>query len=203
MGATVSSWDERFSQPGFAYGDEPNVFVAEVASRIAPGPVLCLAEGQGRNAVFLAQRGLDVTMMDQSAVGLSRARELAAARGASVATVQGDLADFAIVPGYWSGIVSVFAHVPRALRADVHRRVAAGLRPGGAFVFVAYYPRQLQMGTGGPKDVSLLPTLADLRHELAGLEFEVAEEVERELREGVLHVGRSALVQVLARRPAA
>ena len=203
MGATVSSWDERFSQPGFAYGDEPNVFVAEVASRIPPGPVLCLAEGQGRNAVFLAQRGLDVTMMDQSAVGLSRARELAAARGASIATVQGDLADFVIVPGSWSGIVSVFAHVPRALRADVHRRVVAGLRPGGAFVFVAYSPRQLQMGTGGPTDVSLLPTLADLRHELAGLELEVADEVVRELHEGALHVGPSALVQVLARRPAA
>ncbi len=196
-------WDERFAEDGYAYGSEPNDFVREVAGRIPPGRVLCLAEGQGRNAVFLAGGGLEVTAMDQSRVGLEKAEALARARGVRIATVAAGLEEFAIAPAAWSGIVSVFAHLPPALRRDVHRRVVAGLAPGGVFVLEAYAPRQLEFGTGGPQDPERLAALGTLTAELAGLELEIAREVERDVVEGRYHTGRAATVQILARRPGA
>jgi SAM-dependent methyltransferase len=196
-------WDERFAEAGWAYGDEPNDFVRESAPRIPSGPVLCLAEGQGRNAVHLAALGHAVTAMDQSAVGMERARELARERGVSLTTVVADLAEFVIEPGRWQGIVSVFAHLPPVLRRRVHAVVTAGLAPGGVFVLEAYAPRQLEFRTGGPDDPERLAPVETLRDELPGLEFEVAREVERDVVEGRYHVGRAATVQILARRPRA
>src|SRR6185312_10127913 len=98
-------WNERYSAPAFAYGTEPNDFLRSVADRIPPGPVLCLAEGQGRNAVYLASLGHDVLAVDQSAVGLTRARELAASRGVEISTEAADLETYRIEPSKWSGIV--------------------------------------------------------------------------------------------------
>lgn len=198
----MSEWDARYAAEGWAFGTEPNDFLAEVAARIPAGPVLCLAEGQGRNAVFLAARGHEVTAMDGSAVALAGAAELARSRGVELARVHADLAEFAIGEAGWSGIVSIFVHLPPGLRADVHRRVVAGLRPGGVFVLEAYRPEQLAYGTGGPPHAERLPTLAELRDELAGLELEIGRELVRDVREGTLHGGPSAVVQVVARRPA-
>jgi len=199
-GKNAAEWDERYADAEFAYGTEPSAFLSEVAAKIPAGPVLCLAEGQGRNAVFLAQRGHAVTALDQSSVGLARAAELAKSRGVTIATVVADLAEYPIEPGAWSGIISIWAHLPRAVRAAVHRGVVAGLRPGGVFVLEAYTPAQIGRGTGGPSNPDVLPTLAELRSELAGLDLEIAREKEREVREGPYHQGMSAVVQVLARR---
>ena len=115
-------WDERFSEPGFAYGTEPNDFLASVADRIPMGRVLSLAEGEGRNAVFLAGLGYEVTAVDSSRVGLAKAEGLAAERGVTIATVNADLADFEIEPGVWQGIISIFCHLPPVVRAAVHER---------------------------------------------------------------------------------
>ncbi len=196
-----SEWDERYSEPEFVYGKEPNEFLASVADRIPPGPVLCLAEGQGRNAVFLAQGGRIVTAVDRSSVGLVRAHELAKERGVTVKTVQADLAGYIIRPGAWSGIVAIFMHLPQPLRSRIYANVAAGLAPGGVFVMEAYTPKQIEFGTGGPKDPAMLPTLAELKTDLAGLEFEIGREVERDVIEGKYHNGRAAVVQVVARKP--
>ena len=199
-GRNAGEWDERYAAAEFAYGTEPNAFLASVAERIPAGPALCLAEGQGRNAVFLAKRGHAVTALDQSAVGLARATELAAREGVAITTVVADLADYEIARGAWSAIISVWAHVPRALRARVHAQVVAGLAPGGAFILEAYTPAQIGRGTGGPSSPDVLPTLAELRTELAGLTFEIGREIERDVREGRYHQGMSSVVQVLARR---
>lgn len=197
-------WDQRYGQAdGYVFGTEPNDFLRAVADRIPSGPVLCLAEGEGRNAVFLAQRSHAVTAVDLSATGLAKARELAAQRGVSVATEVADLSTYAIAPGAWSGIVAIFMHLPPALRRDVLARASTGLRPGGVFVLEAYTPAQLAFGTGGPKDAALLPTLEQLRAELPGLEFLHGAELERDVIEGGGHTGRAAVVQVVARRPAA
>ncbi len=194
-------WDHRYgTADGFVFGTQPNDFLRSVADRIPAGPVLCLAEGEGRNAVFLAERGHAVTATDLSATGLAKARALAAQRGVALTTEVGDLATFAIPPRAWSGIVAIFMHLPPALRRDVLGRTAAGLRPGGVFVLEAYRPAQLAYDTGGPKDAALLPTLALLREELGGLEIVHGVELEREVHEGAGHTGRSAVVQVLARR---
>lgn len=195
-------WDNRYSTPDFVFGTEPNDFLRTVADRIPAGPVLCLAEGEGRNAVFLATRGHAVTAIDLSATGLAKAQTLASQRGVALTTEAADLAAYAIAPGAWSGIVAIFMHLPPELRRDVLARVAAGLRPGGVFVMEAYTPAQLAFGTGGPKDPALTPTLELLRAELPGLDFEIGRELERDVHEGGGHTGRSAVVQILARRPA-
>ena len=193
-------WNQRYGTPQYIYGETPNSFVAEIASQIPAGPVLCLAEGEGRNAIHLATLGHPVTAVDQSAAGLAKARRLAAARGVDIETVIADLENFTIEPGTWSGIVATFAHLPSAIRRRIHGQVVGGLRRGGLFMLEAYTPAQLAFDTGGPKAPELLMTLTGLRDELAGLELLVGREVEREVIEGNGHTGRGAVVQILARR---
>ena len=194
-------WNDRYAVAGHVYGEAPNAFVAEVAPQIHAGPVLCLAEGEGRNAVHLATLGHRVTAVDQSEIGLAKARRLGGTRGMEIETVLADLANYAIAAGAWAGIVATFAHLPPALRRRVHRDVVAGLQPGGVFILEAYTPAQLALGTGGPKSPELLMTLAGLREELSGLQFLIARELERDVTEGAGHAGRGAVVQILARRP--
>lgn len=201
MDDPAARWDERYGAPEYVYGTEPNDFLREVAHRIPPGRVLCLADGEGRNSVHLAGLGYDVAAVDVSRAGLEKARRLAEERGVRIETVQADLAGWRIPPGAWSGVVSIFAHLAPDVRGRVHRQVVDGLRPGGAFVLEAYTPAQLREGTGGPPEEDRMMTEAGLREELAGLRFEIARELRREVREGTLHTGMAAVVQVLAFRP--
>ena len=194
-------WNKRFSGQDYFYGTDPNVFVAEMASRIPAGPVLCLAEGEGRNAVHLATLGHAVTAVDQSEVGLAKAQRLAASRHVRIETRAVDLNDYRIPPESWAGVVATFAHLPPALRRRIHAEVVAGLLPGGVFLLEAYTPAQLAFDTGGPKDPVLLMTLTGLRDELKGLELEIGREIERDVIEGTGHRGRAAVVQVVGRRP--
>jgi SAM-dependent methyltransferase len=192
-------WNHRYALPGWAYGTEPNDFVREVAP-LLEGPVLCLGEGEGRNAVFLAQRGLEVTAIDLSPKALEKAQGLARERGVRLTTLEADLADFALGDAKWGAIVSIWCHLPPWLRSRVHRDVARALRPGGRFVLEAYTPAQLQFDTGGPKSLELLFPPDEVKAELAGLTLERFEAKEREVQEGEWHRGHSAVLQVLARR---
>lgn len=199
----TNPWDQRYGAAEYYYGTQPNDFLAEHAPRIASGgKVLCLAEGEGRNAVHLAGLGHAVTAVDGSAVGLAKMAKLAELRGVSVAAVHADLADLAVEASSWDAIVSIWCHVPPALRGALHAAVVRGLRPGGVYLFEAYHPRQLEFKTGGPPTAELMVAAADLRRELAGLEFEVLSETERDVREGAGHRGLSAVVQAVARKPA-
>jgi SAM-dependent methyltransferase len=193
-------WDERYRAEEYVYGTAPNDFLKSVAARIPKGKVLSLAEGEGRNAVYLAEQGFEVLGVDSSAVGLGKARKLAAAHGVQINTAVADLTGYEIRPGFWDGIVSIFCHLPSAARRVLHRKVVAGLRPGGAFVLEAYTPAQLQLKTGGPSAEDLLMTLKVLKVELRDLVFEHAVELERPVVEGRYHTGRAAVVQVLARK---
>jgi SAM-dependent methyltransferase len=192
-------WNTRFSLPGFAYGTEPNDLVRELAPRLA-GPVLSLGEGEGRNAVFLAQRGLNVTAVDLSSFGLDKAQRLAADRGTALTTQVADLADYDLGESRWGSILSIWCHLPAWVRARVHRGVVAALRPGGLFVLEAYTPRQLAFDTGGPKNAELLYEPLQTAAELEGLELERCVELERDVQEGEWHRGRSAVLQVIARK---
>lgn len=197
----MNSWDEKYGAPGHYYGTEPNDFLRERCAAIpAGGRVLCLAEGEGRNAVFLAQQGFRVVAVDQSPVGLAKAERLAVERGVRIDTVVADLADYRIDSDQWDGIVSIWCHLPQPLRSAVHGQVVGALRIGGAFLLEAYTPAQLRYGTGGPKSVDLLPRLDELRAELAGLDLVHAVEREREVHEGQGHFGLSAVVDIVAVR---
>lgn len=190
-------WDVRYSEAGFAYGTAPNDFLREQAEQVR-GPVLCLAEGEGRNAVFLAERGLDVLAVDQSEVGLQKAAAFAQERGTQIRTQTCNLADFDIAPESYGSIISVWCHVPPGLRRALHKKVIAALKPGGSLILEAYTPEQVKLGTGGPPDPALCMTLSALREELDGLDFVIEHETSREIHEGKYHNGLSAVVQVVA-----
>lgn len=195
-------WDERYGSDEYAYGVEPNDFLRAEARRIPPGPVLCLAEGEGRNAVFLAGLGHQVTAVDLSIEGLRKAERLAQRHGVTIEIIQADLATFDLGLDRWSGIVEIFAHVPPAVRQRVHAQIPRALRAGGCHVLETYRPEQLALGTGGPKELTLLSTLAELREQLSTLELVVARDANREIHEGRFHDGPSATVQLVGIRPA-
>ena len=162
------------------------------------GRVLCLAEGEGRNAVYLAELGYEVTAVDTSTVGLTKAEALAHDRGVTIETFNADLEEFQIEPVVWQGIVSIFCHLSPVIRAALHERCLRGLAPGGVFVLEGFTPRQLELGTGGPKSRELLMELEIIRQELPGLRLEIAREIERDVVEGKYHKGTAAVVQILA-----
>ncbi len=195
-------WDERYQQTGYAYGTEPNDFLLESFSKLPTGgKILCLADGEGRNGVFLARQGYQVTSVDQSAVGLSKANQLARSHQVSITTNQADLAHYPLGEMCWDGVVSIFAHLPAPLRVKVHQQVISALKPGGVILLEAYTPEQLHYATGGPKDASMLMSEKLLRSELQGLHIELLQEITREVHEGKHHSGLAAVVQCIARKP--
>jgi len=194
-------WNERYSAQEYVYGTAPNEFLRSVSDRIQGRQVLCLAEGEGRNAVYLAREGYDVTAVDASAVCLEKAEMLADESYVSIDTVVADLADYDMSRSRWDGVVSMFCHLPVAKRKALHRNVVKGLRPGGVFIVEAYRPRQLALSSGGPSSAELTVSLDILSEELDGLVFVQAKELERDILEGSLHLGVGAVVQVIAMKP--
>ncbi|TFH06233.1 MAG: SDR family NAD(P)-dependent oxidoreductase [Spirochaetales bacterium] len=201
-GRRETPWDSRYAGEDFIFGTDPNEFLHDVISRIAPGRVLCIGDGEGRNSVFLAQQGFQVTAMDASESGVRKARVLAEQRDVTVETDVADLKEYDLGYRRWDAIVSTFVHLSPALRQDVHGRVVDALAPGGFLAHESYAPDQINNRTGGPSSPEMLPGLVELKDELAGLEFLEAREIVRDVIEGSAHTGRAAVVQILARKPA-
>jgi SAM-dependent methyltransferase len=194
-------WDQRYAAEGLVYGESPNEFLVGMSNRFpARGQALDIGAGEGRNALFLASRGLDVLAVDQSAVGMKKAEGLAARRGLALRTQAIDLNDFNPAPDSFDVVSSIFVHLPTALRAAVHERVRAWLKPGGVFVLEAYAPDQIERSTGGPKDPALLAPLEVIVAELEGLRIEHHVALVRNVVEGSFHSGEASVVQVLARK---
>ena len=193
-------WDEKFSVEEYIYGKEPNEFLYEMTGKLKKCDVLCLAEGEGRNAVHLARQGFTATAVDSSKVGLAKANRLAQGFGVEIKTIPADLADYTIEEGAWDSIVSIWCHLHRDLRRRLHKDVVAGLRKGGTFLLEAYTPKQLEFKTGGPSTIEYLMELETLREELNGLDFIHGKELVRDVVEGVKHTGKASVVQVLARK---
>ncbi|CAA0108235.1 Uncharacterised protein [Halioglobus japonicus] len=193
-------WDERYSSVDYAYGTAPNDFIRENVDSLPKGTVLSLAEGEGRNAVFLAKLGYEVTAVDSSAVGLEKARKLARKNGVSIECVHADLTEFEFEEGHWDGVISIFCPLASALRAVIHQKVELSLRVGGVFMTEAYTPDQPKFGTGGGDCVDMMQTKESLVHEFPGLEFGHLVELEREVIEGNYHTGLASVVQAIGRK---
>jgi SAM-dependent methyltransferase len=198
----MNPWDARYSQEAFFYGTRPNDFLVSQVNKVpSNAKVLCLAEGEGRNAVYLAEQGHKVVAIDQSAVGLEKARSLAQQRNVSITTEVCDLDGYHLGDNQWDAVVSISAHTPPAIRKNIHGQLQQALKPGGIFILEAYRPEQIDMpGVGGPpaEALPLFMRLEELRAELQGLAFEIGREVERDIQEGEHHKGLSAVVQILA-----
>lgn len=184
-------WNARFSEPGYAYGESPNDFLRDACRHIAPGRVLSLCEGEGRNAVYLARLGFNVTAVDFSEIALGKANALAAKHGVAINTVLADLAELDLGVGRWDAVISIFAQPPSETRQRLYQCLARGLRPRGAFVLEAKVEIE---ATARER----YPGLAILREEIGPLEIAIGKEKERELNEGRFHVGLQRTVQILA-----
>lgn len=197
----INQWDERYSAPEYVYGTQPNDFLQQEHQRIKPGgKVLCIADGEGRNGVFLAQQGFDVTSVDASRVGLEKAQALATTHGVTITTVHADLAEYDLGVNQWDAVVSIFCHLPPALRNRVHAAIPPSLRAEGIVILEAYTIDQLAYKTGGPPVPELMMSEQQLRHDFAALDAVVCEERTRMIHEGALHNGQSAVVQCVAQQ---
>lgn len=191
-------WDERYATDDYRFGTRPNKFLVDCAARLKPATTLSLGEGEGRNAVYLARLGYDVTAVDQSAVGLAKARRLAKTHDVAITTITADLNNYLIAPSSWDVIMNFFCHIPQSEREPLHRRVVAGLKPGGAYIYEVFSPQQVAFATGGPSARDSLVSLAEARQELAGLDLRVAQEVVRRREDDDPDTEWLAVLQVLA-----
>ncbi|PRD65410.1 class I SAM-dependent methyltransferase [Malikia granosa] len=198
----MNFWDQQFSGAGFKYGTRPNAFLLSQASRLpSAARILVPGDGEGRNSVWLASQGHQVLAMDGSAVGLAKAQALAAEQGVRIATQLADLADWQPPAGAFDALVLTYVHLPPAIRASAHQRLADALRPGGLLILEAFHPKQLERSSGGPKQLDMLYALADLEADFAGrLQWLLREEVETVLDEGPGHQGPAWVTRLVGRR---
>ena len=195
-------WDKRYSDKNFFYGTEPNDFLRwNVANFPAGGKILMLAEGEGRNAIFLAKHGFNVTAVDWSEVGLKKLVNWAEKEGVTVETICSDVNQFDFGTNAWDGIVSIWFHLASRDRPAIYTRCVKALKSRGVFLLEAYTTKQIKFKTGGPSDPDMLPNLQELNNHLSQLQIMSAADLERDIQEGEGHRGRSAVVQFLGQKP--
>ena len=202
---SLKRWNDRFSVEGYHFGTAPNAFLAAQKSRLQPkGDALSIADGEGRNGVWLAEQGLAVTAFDFSPIGIDKARKLAEQQGVSqrytprlgtLETWDWDARQFDVI----AGIFIQFA--TPAERARMFSGICRALKPGGLLLLEGYRAEQLKYGTGGPKVLEQLYTAPLLKEAFAALKIIDLREYDTEIYEGHGHGGMSALIDLVARRP--
>jgi cyclopropane fatty-acyl-phospholipid synthase-like methyltransferase len=196
-------WDQRFSAPEYIFGKEPNRFLVSQTKLLRPGMrVLDVATGEGRNAVWMARQGCEVVGIDISPLAIDKARRLAAEAGVQVAFQVADVRQWRWTPQAFDTAVSIFIQFAApGERAAVFEGMKRALRPGGLLIMQGYTPRQIEYKTGGPPQAEHMYTEALLRSAFGDLEILHLREHEDVLSEGTKHVGRSALIDLVARKP--
>jgi SAM-dependent methyltransferase len=200
-GAAV--WNQRFSGDDYVFGREPNSYLRSKASLLpAGGAVLCVADGEGRNSVWLARQGFRVQAFDISEVGVAKARRLASEAAVSVDYTVADCEQYGWTAQSQDGVVAIFVQfADPALRTRLFANMVRALKPGGVLILQGYTPLQLDYKTGGPGELSHLYTADLMRQQFEDLRIVELVEYEAELNEGARHVGRSALLGLVAVKP--
>jgi 2-polyprenyl-3-methyl-5-hydroxy-6-metoxy-1,4-benzoquinol methylase len=195
-------WNTRFAADGFVFGTEPNAFLASQRGRLAPGmSALCVADGEGRNSVWLAKQGLEVAAFDFSPVGLAKAMKLAQQNGVEVDYRQADVNEWDWDAARYDVVAAIFVQfVPPAQRSRMFEGMIRALKPGGLLILQGYRPEQLRYATGGPKRVENLYTEPLLRESFAALEILHLASHDDVVDEGAGHKGMSALIDLVAQR---
>jgi SAM-dependent methyltransferase len=198
----AGTWNRRFAGADFLFGTEPNQWLRTQAEVWQSGQrVLCVADGEGRNSVWLAARGLQVDAFDISEQGVAKARQLAASRGVTVDFSVAGCDEYAWPQAAFDGVAAIFVQfADPAMRERLFAHIVRSLKPGGALVLQGYTPKQLNYRTGGPPVASHLYTEAMLREAFAEMEILKLGEYEADIAEGTGHFGRSALIGLVARR---
>lgn len=200
---TVNPWDERYRSEDYVFGREPNAFLAREAYRFSPGDhVLAVADGEGRNGVFLASLGLRVHAIDASAVALEKSARLAREAGVEIGHELADLDNWDWPEAEYDHVVAIFIQfADPAFRARLFEGMKRAVRPGGLILLQGYRPEQIENGTGGPPHRDHMYTRALLLDAFSGFDLLHLEEHDTVIREGRGHDGLSALIDLVARRP--
>jgi 2-polyprenyl-3-methyl-5-hydroxy-6-metoxy-1,4-benzoquinol methylase len=199
----ATTWNQRFSHDHYIFGLEPSEYLRAHGALFAPGSrVLCVADGEGRNSVWLARRGLRVDAFDISEAGVAKARKLAADAGVAVDYRVGHCDQWAWPKGLYDAVVAIFIQfADPPMRERLFANMVRALKPGGLLVLQGYTPKQLEYRTGGPPILSHLYTEELLRQAFSPLQTIELRTYEADLTEGTQHSGRSALVGLVARKP--
>jgi SAM-dependent methyltransferase len=188
-------WNERYSEKDFAYGEEPNIFFAEQVIKIPAGKMILPAEGVGRNAVYAASLGWNVSAFDTSDAGKTKAVQLADKKGVSI-NYKVDDADSIFYPDKSADVVAfIFAHFPPSVRKRIHQNAIQWLKPGGKIILEAFNRNQLNNHSGGPKDLSMLYAEEMIRNDFEGLDIDILHSARTSLHEGKYHEGIADVIQ--------
>jgi SAM-dependent methyltransferase len=202
----MNFWDQQYSSPDFKYGKQANQFLRNQAVRLLPkSRVLLPGDGEGRNSVWLAEKGHQVTALDNSRVGLDKALTLALERGVGIEVIEADLGDWTPEDASYDALVLTYVHLPASVRMGAHGRLIQALRPGGWFILEAFHPLQLGMTSGGPKAEDMLYTADMIRSDMSQNTQVVMKEIfawegQTQLLEGSGHQGPAQLTRYVAQR---
>lgn len=195
-------WNERYQQDAFIYGKKPNTFFAEQILLLEPGSILLPAEGEGRNAVYSAGLGWEVTAFDYSEAAKAKAKKLADEANVRIDYRIAQATDFHVNDESFDVVALIYAHLPPQIRKVVHQRVITWLRPGGRVILEAFHPRQLQHSSGGPKNTELLYDQSMLRDDFSALKEIMMKEQTIHLSEGDYHQGEAEVVRYVGKKEA-
>lgn len=192
-------WEDRFAGEEYVYGTDPNAFLLDQEKYFFKGGrVLAVADGEGRNGVWLAQLGLDVTSVDSSKNGLRKAEKLAQSYGKSINAIQVNLIDWDWPENEFDFVVSIFLQFPGDLRPLMHNKMIRALKPGGVIIMQAFAKDQIHYNSGGPKNPAMLYAQEELQKDFENMKIIRLEENIVELDEGRFHQGKAAVLSLLA-----
>lgn len=194
-------WNERFSEEDYAYGMEANDFLKTQLSKLPENSkVLCIADGQGRNSLFLAKNNMLPTAVDFSEVGIQTIQKIARENNVTIETFCEDLNTFEMGIEKWDAIVSIFAHLPLSIREHVHHKIEKALKKNGLLILEGYAPEQLNYNTGGPKNLEMLFTIEQIEKDFSTLRPILLQKITRDIHEGKYHNGTSVVIQFVGRK---
>lgn len=191
-------WNQRYSEDEWVYGKSPNAFFKEQLDGIPPGKIILPAEGEGRNAVYAAGLGWDVTALDYSEAAREKALRLANKAGLSIDYKVVDLSVTRLPSSTYDAAAFIFVHLPRSVIQEAYRAVIDSLKPGAGIILEVYAEKQLGRSSGGPKDIRVLYTEEKVRKLLEGTQIEYLEECETVLDEGPYHQGKAMVIRAVA-----
>lgn len=198
--AYKKQWDQRYSEEAFAYGKEPNDFFREQIQLLTPGSILMPADGEGRNGVYAATLGWEVTAVDLSVEGRAKALRLADEMGVGIEYLVGDLERFGFQKESYDAIGLIYAHFLANKKSIIHRKLSSYLKPGGTVIFEAFSKTHLEYvkknpKVGGPRDIDMLFSKEELAADFSNYDIKTLEELEVVNEEGQYHSGASSVIR--------
>lgn len=190
-------WDQRYSIEAYAYGEEPNKFITEEMAKLNPGRILFPAEGEGRNAVYAATQGWQVSAFDPSTEGRKKALQLAGKHNVEIDYRIASYDDINYLDDYFDCIVLVFAHMPANKRTAYHQKLAGFLKPGGSLILEGFSKEQLNYSSGGPQNLEMLFSEAEIQNDFSGFSSLVVKKTKILLDEGLYHKGPASVIRAV------